>query len=198
MRVIGGEARGKKLYSAPGKITRSITARVKKSLFDILADEIPGCHFLDLFAGAGGVGIEALSRGADACVFVERNSRAIATIRRNLQTTGLEARASVVRGDVFHYISQQLATAFDIIYVAPPQYSGLWAETLLALDRSSLLRDNGIAIAQIFPKEYQPLELCSLEMYDQRRYGSTLLCFYTSAAPQHATSDHLKAEARSD
>jgi len=198
MRVIGGEAQGKRLYSGPEKVTRSITARVKKSLFDILVNEIPGCHFLDLFAGAGGVGIEALSRGADACVFVERNSRAIATIRRNLQTTGLGARASVVRGDVFHYISQQLATAFDIIYVAPPQYKGLWAETLLALDGSSLLRNNGIAIAQIFPKEYHPLELGSLEMYDQRRYGSTLLCFYTSAAPQQATSDQVEAEARID
>ena len=184
MRVIGGEARGKRLYSGPGKTTRSITSRVKKSVFDILANEIPGCRFLDLFAGAGGVGIEALSRGADACVFVERNSRAIATIRRNLQTTGLGARASVVRDDVFHYISQQFATAFDIIYVAPPQYRGLWAETLLALDYSSLLRNNGIAIAQIFPKEYHPLELRSLEMYDQRHYGSTMLCFYTSAASQ--------------
>lgn len=198
MQVIGGEAQGKRLYSASGKATRSITARVKKSLFDILADEIPDCHFLDLFAGAGSVGIEALSRGADACVFVERNSHAIATIRRNLQTTGLGARASVVRGDVFHYISQQLATAFDIIYIAPPQYRGLWAETLLALDCSSLLRNNGIAIAQIFPKEYHPLELGSLEMYDQRRYGSTLLCFYTSAAPPQATSDQLEAEARID
>ena len=184
MLVIGGEARGKRLSSVPGKTTRSITSRVKKSLFDILAEEIPGCHFLDLFAGAGGVGIEALSRGADACVFVESNSRAIDTIRRNLQTTGLGARASVVRDDVFHYISQQLATTFDIIYVAPPQYKGLWAETLSALDDSSLLCTNGIAIAQIFPKEYHPLELRSLEMYDQRRYGSTLLCFYTSAAPQ--------------
>jgi 16S rRNA (guanine(966)-N(2))-methyltransferase RsmD len=198
MRVIAGEARGKKLYAVPGKTTRSITSRVKKSLFDILVDDIPGCRFLDLFAGAGSVGIEALSRGADACVFVERNSRAIATIRRNLQTTGLGARARVVSGDVFHYIRQQLATAFDIIYVAPPQYRGLWAETLLALDCSPILRNNGIAVAQIFPKEYHPLELGSLEMYDQRRYGSTLLCFYTCAAPQHLTSDQLKAEARID
>jgi len=103
-----------------------------------------------------------------------------------------------VKGDVFHYVSQPVSDAFDIIYVAPPQYKGLWADTLLALDRSSLLREDGIVIAQIYPKEYHPLDLCSLEMYDQRRYGSTLLCFYTSAAPQHAASDQLKAEVRTD
>lgn len=178
MRVIGGTARGQKLWPVPGKTTRPITGRVKKALFDILGDLIPGCRFLDLFAGTGGVGIEALSREAGACVFVEKDSRAIATIRRNLRTTGLRERAAVVRGDVFRYIGRQSSDAFDIIYVAPPQYKDLWADTLLALDCSSLLREDGIIVAQIYPKEYHPLELHSLNMYEQRRYGSTLLCFY--------------------
>lgn len=189
MRVIGGEARGRKLVPVPGGTTRPITGRVKKALFDILGDLVPGCRFLDLFAGTGSVGIEALSRGADACVFVERNSRAVATIRRNLQSTGLVGRARVVRGDVFRHIEQHSSEDFDIIYVAPPQYKDLWADTLLALDRGSLLRGGGTIVAQIYPKEYHLLELHSLAMYEQRRYGSTLLCFYTTVASQHEVSD---------
>ena len=184
MKVIGGKARGRSLLSPPGKTTRPITARVKKALFDILGDTIPGCRFLDLFAGTGGVGIEALSRGADRCVFVENNHRAVATIRRNLRSTGLADRAEVVRGDVFRYIQRPALEPFDVVYVAPPQYEGLWAETLLALDHSSLLREDGIVVAQIYPKEYYLLELRSLKMYEQRRYGSTLLCFYSAALPR--------------
>jgi 16S rRNA (guanine966-N2)-methyltransferase len=188
MKVIGGTARGRNLSSVPGTTTRPITARVKKALFDILGDAIPGSRFLDLFAGSGSVGIEALSRGADECVFVEKSPRAVAIVRRNLQTTGLDARAQVLRDDAFRYIGQQCSETFDIIYVAPPQYEDLWAEALLALDRSSLVEDDGIVVAQIFPKEYRPLELRVLELYRQRRYGSTLLCFYTSSVAQESVS----------
>ena len=182
MKVIGGTARGMNLSPVPGTTTRPITARVKKALFDILGEAIPGSRFLDLFAGSGSVGIEALSRGADECVFVEKSARAVATIRRNLRTTGLDARAQVLRDDAFRYVGRQCSGTFDIVYIAPPQYQNLWAEALLALDCSSLVEDDGIAVAQIFPKEYRPLELRVLELYRQRRYGSTLLCFYTNSA----------------
>ena len=134
MRVIAGKAKGRKLRSVPGDIARPITDRVKESLFNILRDEVVDALFLDLFAGTGSVGIEALSRGA----------------RR----------------------------AVDLIYIAPPQYKGLWAKTLLALDGRGFLTEDGLAIAQIFPKEYQDLELSSLSLVDQRKYGSTMLCFY--------------------
>ena len=188
MKVIGGTARGRNLSSVPGTTTRPITARVKKALFDILGEAVPGSRFLDLFAGSGSVGIEALSRGADECVFVEKSPRAVDTIRRNLQATGLDPRGQVLRDDAFRYISQQSSGTFDIIYIAPPQYQDLWAEALLALDRSSLVQDDGIVVAQIFPKEYRPLELRMLELYRQRRYGSTLLCFYANSAVEEGLS----------
>ena len=190
MRVLGGIARGRKLHITSGSTTRPITARVKKALFDVLGDEIPDCRFLDLYAGTGSVGIEALSRGARTCVFVEKNPRAVATIRQNLQVTGLSARATVARDDVFHYIGQQEPAPFDIIYVAPPQNRDLWADTLRALDHSTLLAPSGIIIAQVYPKEYRALELHSLETYEQRRYGSTLLCFYEKASPTAPQSEH--------
>ncbi|MGQ9493221.1 MAG: 16S rRNA (guanine(966)-N(2))-methyltransferase RsmD [Anaerolineae bacterium] len=187
MRVIGGKAKGRRLFSVPGQSTRPITDRVKEALFAILAEQVQGTRFLDLFAGTGGVGIEALSRGAREAIFVERDERALATLRRNLIATQLASRAQVVRRDVFKFISCYKGAPFDIIYVAPPQYQGLWAKTLQALDHSALLVPGTLVIAQIHPKEYQPLELSQLVLSDQRKYGSTLLCFY-KVHPNHARS----------
>jgi 16S rRNA (guanine966-N2)-methyltransferase len=206
MRVIAGEAKGRRLFSVPGESTRPITDRVKTSLFNILAGQVEEARFLDLFAGTGGVGIEALSRGASEAVFVERDERALATIRRNLEVTGLSTRARVVRHDVFKFIAGYSGEPFDIIHVAPPQYKGLWARTLRALEgsapanptnytgrstgcaaatdggmstgRSSVVSPGTLVVAQIYPKEYEPLELATLVLLDQRKYGSTLLCFY--------------------
>ena len=178
MRVIAGEAKGRRLFAVPGESTRPITDRVKTSLFNILAGQVEDSRFLDLFAGTGGVGIEALSRGASEAVFVERDERALATIRRNLEVTGLAAHARVVRNDVFKFISGYSGEAFDIIHVAPPQYQGLWARTLRALEGAAPAISGTIIVAQIYPKEYEPLKLTTLTLFDQRKYGSTLLCFY--------------------
>jgi 16S rRNA (guanine966-N2)-methyltransferase len=178
VRVIAGKAKGRRLRSVPGDIARPITDRAKESLFNILGDEVVDALFLDLFAGTGSVGIEALSRGAQRAVFVERSRRAIETIKENLKTTGLAAQAEVIRDDVFRFLARKPADRFDLIYIAPPQYKGLWAETLLALDGRGFLTEGGLAIAQIYPKEYQDLELKSLSLADQRKYGSTMLCFY--------------------
>ncbi|CAG0944525.1 Ribosomal RNA small subunit methyltransferase D [Anaerolineae bacterium] len=204
MRVISGTAKGRTLKS-PGEATRPITDRVKTSLFNILAAHVRDANVLDLFAGAGSVGIEALSRGARAATFVELDGQALRAIRANLELTRLEAHAKIVRLDVFKFIrsfpviaSREAAkqspirpleiassqrsllamTRFDLIYIAPPQYKELWAETLKALDTRDLLAADGIIVAQIHPKEYKELELTQFELYDQRKYGSTMLCFY--------------------
>ena len=178
MRVIAGEAKGRRLFGVRGESTRPITDRVKASLFNILAPDVPGSRFLDLFAGTGGVGIEALSRGAEEATFVERDERALTALRRNLQVTGLAGRARVLRRDAFKFIASYGAQPFDIIYVAPPQYQGLWARTLSALDGSPLLASDGLVVTQIHPKEHKALALTQLALSDQRRYGSTMLCFY--------------------
>ncbi len=179
MRVISGSAKGRKLKSVPGEGTRPITDRVKESLFDILAGDVVGCRFLDLFAGTGGVGIEALSRGAAEVVFVEQGRAALETIRFNLAHTRLESKARVVRADVFAFLADPPAAPFDFIYVAPPQYKNLWLETLRALDaRPAWLAAEGAIIVQIHPREFLPLEWQHFELVDERKYGSTLLCFY--------------------
>jgi 16S rRNA (guanine966-N2)-methyltransferase len=178
MRVIAGEAKGRKLLSVPGQATRPITDRVKESLFNILGRQVVNALFLDLFAGTGSVGIEALSRGARRAVFVERNRQALKVITENLKRTSLADRAQVVSSDVFRFLRGEFDEKFDLVYLAPPQYKGLWAKTLLALDGKGLLADEGLVVVQIHPKEFVPLDLESLQLADQRKYGSTLLCFY--------------------
>jgi 16S rRNA (guanine(966)-N(2))-methyltransferase RsmD len=183
MRVIAGIAKGRTLKPVPGKGTRPISDRVKESVFNILRWQVPDSRFLDLFAGTGGVGIEALSRGAEHCVFVEKELKAVRVLRENLRTTFLIGQARIVQEDVFRFLllanqSVEPDDGFDIIYVAPPQYQDLWAQTLVALDGHPLLAPEGIVVAQIFPKEYRALPLQDLVLTDQRKYGSTMLCFY--------------------
>jgi 16S rRNA (guanine(966)-N(2))-methyltransferase RsmD len=179
MRVIAGKAKGRRLASVPGEGTRPITDRTKESLFNILAGEVEDARVLDLFAGTGSVGIEALSRGAREVWFVEREWKALQVIRANLQTTGFTGQARAIRQDVFKFIRRAAGRErFDIIYVAPPQYMGLWAKALQELDELDLLESGGVVIAQIHPKEYAELALKTLHLEDQRRYGSTILCFY--------------------
>lgn len=183
MRVIAGMAKGRNLKPVPGKGTRPISDRVKESVFNILRWQVPDSRFLDLFAGTGGVGIEALSRGAAEAVFVEKESKAVRVLRENLRTTGLAGQARVIQEDVFRFLllaNQAVGPAdrFDVIYVAPPQYQDLWAQAVVALEGHPLLAPEGIVVVQIFPKEYRALPLEDLVLTDQRKYGSTMLCFY--------------------
>lgn len=179
MRVISGSAKGHPLKPVPGTLTRPITDRVKESLFNILGPRVEGCRFLDLFAGTGSVGIEALSRGAEVAVFVERYGLATSIIRQNLATTGLSDHGTVLKEDVFDFLETTVEPAFDLVYAGPPQYQSLWDRTLLALDsRPELISRDGWAIVQIWPKEHEPLELEHLVERDSRQYGSSRLLFF--------------------
>jgi 16S rRNA (guanine966-N2)-methyltransferase len=181
MRVIAGTAKGRTLASVPGDSTRPIADRVKSALFSILgsANLIEGCRYLDLFGGTGAVGIEALSRGAAGAVFCERDRAALRTLQRNLEATGLAERGVVVPGDAFTYLERSDLSQYDVVYIAPPQYRGLWLRALAAVDaRPELLADGGRAIVQIFPKEWAAPELTHLALLDRRQYGSTALFFF--------------------
>lgn len=181
MRVIAGTAGGRPLASVPGDSTRPITDRVKSALFSILgsANLIEGRRYLDLFGGTGAVGIEALSRGAAGAVFCERDRAALRTLQRNLEATGVAERGLVVPGDAFAYLERSRLSPYDVIYIAPPQYQGLWLRALRAVDaRPGLLTNGGWAIVQIFPKEWTEPELTSLALIDRRQYGSTALYFF--------------------
>jgi 16S rRNA (guanine966-N2)-methyltransferase len=188
MRVVAGEAKGRKLKAPDTMGTRPIIDRVKTALFDILAGEVEDTRFLDLFGGVGSVGIEALSRGAAHATFIEMNYNVLKVLRENLQITGLADRAETLHGDAFKFLQQNSAlsqssqkSAYDIIYVAPPQYQGMAARALEVLDGSPLVADDGLVIVQIHPKErpvVATVQCKRLALSDERRYGSTLLMFY--------------------
>jgi 16S rRNA (guanine966-N2)-methyltransferase len=181
IRVISGKAKGRKLKLVPGDSTRPVMDRVKESLFNILGDWVRDSHWLDLFAGTGSVGIEALSRGAASCLFLDLSRDAIKTIHDNLTTTGLEQGADVRRLDALAFLDGLPGeeTRFEVIYIAPPQYKAMWRQALEKIDaRVDWLLPDGVAIVQIDPREHKELSLTHLRLYDERKYGNTLLVFY--------------------
>ena len=181
MRVISGRAKGHRLSTVPGDKTRPMMDRVKENLFNLLGPHfVPGTRWLDLFAGTGQVGIEALSRAADEVVFLDTTRAAIRTIHENLRHTGLQKGATVRRTDAFTYLRGEQFEPFDVIFVAPPQYKKLWKEVLEIIDARPrrFLRQRGLLIVQIDPREHEEMTLSGLRLFDQRTYGNTLLLFY--------------------
>jgi 16S rRNA (guanine(966)-N(2))-methyltransferase RsmD len=179
LRVIAGLAKGRKLQQVPGMGTRPITDRVKEALFSIMGDSLREANVLDLFAGTGSVGIEALSRGAARATFIENDRQALKIAQANVNAAGFNAQARVLRADVFTYLSNEPREGYDYIHIAPPQYHELWARALRLLDaRPHWLNPDGVAVAQIDPKEYAAQTLSHLRLVDERKYGNTLLCFY--------------------
>ncbi len=180
LRVIAGEAKGRRLKMVPGDETRPIGDRVKGSLFNILGADVVEANVLDLFAGTGSVGIEALSRGAHHVLFLDSNRAAVGTIHANLETTGLAPRATVVQRNAFAFLESRPAEPYDLVYVAPPQYKGLWRRALELLDQGAgWLAPDALVVVQIDPKEEQEMALTRLRPVDRRRYGNTLLLFFT-------------------
>ena len=150
MRVIAGTARSLPLSTVPSMDIRLTTDRTKETLFNILAPDVFGCRFLDLFAGSGGVGIEALSRGAKEAVFVESYGPAIAVIEKNLAFTHLSDRAVVRKGQVLPSLDAlRTGEAFDIIFMDPPFETGAEKEVLRYLStHPALLAENGIIVVE--------------------------------------------------
>jgi 16S rRNA (guanine(966)-N(2))-methyltransferase RsmD len=178
-RVIAGSAKGLRLKLVPGDSTRPIMDKVKEALFNILGDSVQGAAFLDLFAGTGAVGIEALSRNADYALFTEIDRLALKTIHENLETTRLADRAEVRMIDAFSLLKRTPPREFDFIYVAPPQYKNIWRKILDALEANpAWLSPQTVVIVQIDPREQAEVLYHHLRAYDERRYGKTLLWFF--------------------
>jgi len=178
MRVLTGKLKGRLLkMSKPG--LRPTQDKTRKAVFDILGEAIVGAQFLDLFAGSGAVGIEALSCGAAAVWFVENDREAIAILSDNL--SGLKiSNYEVIPKDVFSVIAQMAGQKrkFDIIFLDPPYYQDLAKKSLLSLAAYDILKPSGLAIIQHFKKDIIPEKTDSLELFKQKKYGDTLVSFY--------------------
>ena len=184
MRIIAGLFKGRRLVTPKGDTTRPTADQVRIALMDTLMPRLPDARVLDLFAGAGGVGLEALSRGAAEVVFVERDARAVAALRENVAALGVAAAARVKRGDVLRELEGLYRTGerFDVVFLDPPYDGGLVATTLETLGGGGLLLAEGWVIAQHFTKRAPAERVGSLFAFRTRRFGETTLTFYRCAA----------------
>ncbi|MCL2854903.1 MAG: 16S rRNA (guanine(966)-N(2))-methyltransferase RsmD [Defluviitaleaceae bacterium] len=176
MRVISGKARGASLLAPTGKNVRPTSDYVKENLFNIIQADVASSYFLDLFSGSGGVGIEALSRGATHAVFVDSSQKSTDLVRRNLEKTRLLGHATIIKGEIpaiFHRLAGQ---KFDIVFLDPPYDKGLAEKTITAIQKLCILADGGIIIAEIAGNEsFSPPN--GLEIYKEKNYGTSKLIF---------------------
>ena len=172
MRVIAGKARRLNLKTVPGMDTRPTTDRIKETLFNILQPELLDCRFLDLFSGSGGIGIEALSRGASYAVFVEKNPAAMMIIRENLKHTSLEDAAVTMQSDVMTAIrSLDGRKQFDYIFMDPPYDHSLERQVLELLREHRILRDDGMVIVEAsLDTSFTYLEECGFRLVKEKIY----------------------------
>ncbi len=180
MRVIAGSLKGRRLVTPRGPATRPTADQVRTALMDILAPRLPGSRVLDLFAGAGGVGLEALSRGATHATFVEGQARAVAALGANIKALGVEAHARVLRLDVDRALERLAAEGaqFGIVFLDPPYATDLAAHTLEALGAGPVLAPGAIVVAQHPTKRAPAPEVGGLKAFRTRRFGETTLTFF--------------------
>lgn len=174
MRVIAGTARSLPLKSVRGSGTRPTTDRIKETLFNMISAEVPGCRFLDLFAGSGAIGIEALSRGAQCAAFVEQDRNALQVIRQNLNFTHLTENARVIAGDVIRIItSMDGEKSFGVIFMDPPYDNGLEQRALEALRHNSIADSNTLIIIEASADtDFSYLDEYGYTMIKEKNYGS--------------------------
>jgi 16S rRNA (guanine966-N2)-methyltransferase len=177
MRVIAGEAKGRTLVTPRGGGTRSATDRIRETLFAILEPELQGARVLDLFAGAGTLGIEALSRGAAHATFVERGGEAVRALRRNLAATNFEARSEVVAANVVAYLDSRPSGPFDVVFSDPPFADAGIAEATLRHDGlRSAVAAGGLIVARAHGK-HLPAMPASVHLARVKEIGEEKLLF---------------------
>ncbi|MBR5540413.1 MAG: 16S rRNA (guanine(966)-N(2))-methyltransferase RsmD [Clostridia bacterium] len=175
MRVITGTARGCRLETLEGLDTRPTSERVKEGLFSAISFEIEGRRVLDLFAGSGQMGVEALSRGARSCAFVDRSRQAVEVIRRNLKATKLEASAEVVCRDSMEYLAHT-AGPFDLVFLDPPYASELLVPCLKQL--GSKVATGGTVVCESDRETQLPETIGAFSLYRSYRYGRVIVRLY--------------------
>ena len=176
MRVISGSARGRRLREPKGMDIRPTADHVKEAVFDIIQFRIPGASVLDLFTGTGQLGIEALSRGAAECVFVDRRADAVELIRQNVKLCALEDRARIRKGDALAYLRS--GEKFDLILLDPPYASDLLDQALESITRFDICRAHGIIMAESASEHVLPPVRPPYRLYREYRYGKIKLTVY--------------------
>ncbi len=180
MRVISGMSRGRKLVAPKGLDTRPTTDRVKESMFNLIIPYIPTKNVLDLFAGSGALGIEALSRGSEHCVFVDTGKEALSVVKQNLELSRQTDKAEVFSFDSLEFLNRT-NSKFDLIFIDPPYNKGLLTESVRLIYQKNLLSENGIIVAESEAGGEIPPSDC-FKILKQARYGKTTVFVLAHAA----------------
>ena len=178
MRIIAGEAKGREIQAPKGSNTRPTLAKVKEAMFGMIQFDLLGASVLDLFAGSGALGIEAVSRGAKRAVFCDADRQAVAVIRANLKKLGFENRASVFQGDSLSVLERLASEGakFDIVLLDPPYETDLETSALKLLDELSLLSPSAILLCE-HSKENPPVFTESYEVKKTKKYGDSYVTY---------------------
>jgi 16S rRNA (guanine966-N2)-methyltransferase len=184
LRVTGGELGGRRFRAPAGGDTRPTTDMVREALFAVLAEAVEVELAADLFAGSGALGIEALSRGAARCLFVERRPAVVRVLQANLAALGLEGRARVLTADAGRPPRRLWDQGPASLVLADPPYQQGWVEPVLALaGEGGLLAPGGWLVVEHSPREEPPRAASGLALADRRAYGQSRLSFYTHPQP---------------
>lgn len=181
MRIVAGEFRGRRLHSPKNINIRPTSDRVREAIFNIIMPYLPDARVLDLFAGTGALGLEALSRGAAQAVFVDENLEAIRLILENVKICGVQDRAEIIHGQVDRVIRRftrqgQMITRFQVVFLDPPYGKGYVERTINSL--THLTSDTGLVVAEHHAKDSLPLQLGDWALSRERKYGDTKVSFY--------------------
>ncbi|MGK2905919.1 MAG: 16S rRNA (guanine(966)-N(2))-methyltransferase RsmD [Desulfuromonadales bacterium] len=182
MRVIAGASRGRRLAEFKGRDVRPTPDRVREALFSILQSKLgkfADLKVLDLFAGSGALAIEALSRGASSACLVEKAAAAEQVIRENLNRCHFSAKARLIIHDAWNVLPDFTPGSFDLIFIDPPYGQELAERALVEVNKLELLSKDGILCAETGADEILPESVGQLHRIDQRRYGTTMLSFYS-------------------
>ena len=185
VRIVGGEHKGRRLQAPKGRIARPTSDRAREAIFNVLAHglafDFSGAHVLDLFAGTGALGLEALSRGASHAAFVDANQPALDCIRQNAATMGVTAQTTIVKGDAVRWRSPEPENILELVFLDPPYRQGLAASALGNLIEQAQIHPGTVVVVETGVQEELPLPL-GLEPIDSRVYGAARVRFLRLAA----------------
>ena len=193
MRIISGTSKGRRLVTPRGQALRPTSDRVKESIFNILGGEVEGKSVLDLFAGTGSLGIEALSRGAKKVLFVEKSRQAIRLIQKNLLQCSMDGQSEILPKDVNRAIGilDQRGESFGLILMDPPYVKGLIQKTLLKMQRHKIHRDDSILVIEHDRREPLPKTIEGWNLIRERAIGDTIISFLT---PRLSTDRQIRPD----
>ena len=179
MRIIGGKARGTKLYTLEGENTRPTLDRVRESLFNIIQKDVPNAVFLDLFAGSGAIGLEAISRGAKKSILCDKNRDAIKIIKKNIEKTRSREQVELYEADFKEVLKNKLKEKIDIVFIDPQYKTDFAYEAIKILANSKNIKKESLMIIETDEEEriLKQIENLEIEIIDKRKYGRAHLIF---------------------